>query len=160
MWRLAIRILHPYSRVPAMICSAHLSRLVPSNFQYLRGEADLLAGAFARFMEQKWPAGAWRHRRDERSFQQLGNLRGINPIALEDGTYQPQAPAPTQLNSCISPESGNQTRLKNLCHANFVSLAGTWPWSGALFLVVFLARVITLVHRVKEGKADSGIYAQ
>ena len=90
MWRLAIRILHPYSRVPAMICSAHLSRLVPSNFQYLRGEADLLAGAFARFMEQKWPAGAWRHRRDERSFQQLGNLRGINPIAGAPGE-PPQA---------------------------------------------------------------------
>jgi hypothetical protein len=89
-----------------------------------------------------------------------GGLSAEIPCPLEDGTYQPQAPAPTQLNSCISPESGNQTRLKNLCHANFVSLAGTWPWSGALFLVVFLARVITLVHRVKEGKADSGIYAQ
>ena len=85
MWRLAIRILHPYSRVPAMICSAHLSRLVPSNFQYLRGEADLLAGAFARFMEQKWPAGAWRHRRGDRSFQQLANLRGMNPIAGAPG---------------------------------------------------------------------------
>ena len=44
-------------------------------------EAALLAGAFARLMEQKWPAGAWRHRRGDRSFQQLANLRGMNPIA-------------------------------------------------------------------------------
>ena len=89
-----------------------------------------------------------------------GGLSAEISCPLDDGTYKRQAPAPTQLNSCIPPDSGNQTRLKNLCHANFVSLAGAWLWSGALFLVVFLARVITLVHRVKEGKADTVIYAQ